>query len=375
MLPDVIVIGGGVIGLSCAFRLAQDGRRVTLLERGACGQAASHAGAGIIDAGSVLRSDALAQLRRTSVALYAPFCEELRDSSGVDPEFWSCGAVELLADASQARAAEAHLASPDPHESVQRLTPSDAARLAPGVALPEFGALWRPQVAQVRNPRLLRALQLACERRGVTIREREEVRDFDLSGGSRIDAVRTKTGASFAADAFIVAAGAWSASVAERLGAVLPVKPVRGQMLRFECGAAAPRVIVLQGRRYVVPRRDGVVLVGSTEEHRAGFDASTTADALDRLQAFAAGCVPQLAATPRAGAWAGLRPASADGRPYLGRWPRLSNLLIAAGHFRSGLTLAPITAQLIAEWCANRTPTLDTSAFDPGRVLSGESSA
>lgn len=375
MLPDVIVIGGGVIGLSCALRLAQDGRRVTLLERSNCGQAASHAGAGIVDAGSVIRTDALAQLRRASVQLYPSFCEELRHETGIDPEYWSCGAVELLADASQARAAEVLLTSHTAPEAVQRLSPADAARIAPGVALPEYDALWRPQVAQVRNPRLLRALRHACQRRGVDIREGEDARDVDIARGARIEAVRTAPGTRFAAGQFVLAAGAWSGGIAERIGAALPVRPVRGQMLQFECGVAAPPVIVLQGRRYVVPRRDGAVLVGSTEEHRAGFDVSTTAAALDRLHAFAAACVPPLGATPRAAAWAGLRPASADGRPYLGRWPRLSNLLIATGHFRSGLTLAPITAQLVSDWCANRTPTLDTSAFDAGRVLESEASA
>jgi len=218
----------------------------------------------------------------------------------------------------------------------------------------------------------LQALRLACERLGVAITVGAEALDFDIRE-SRLVAVKTSAGP-IQASQFCFTSGAWTGNLCTRLGVPLGILPIRGQMVLFNScdpAAAASRTvplvkhIVTEGSRYLVPREDGRILAGSTEEE-VGFNKSTTEEAIADLTSFARGLVPALEHTPIEKSWAGLRPASFDGLPYLGPLPGLANCFVASGHFRSGLFLSPSTAVVMSELLRGGEPRIDLSPF---RVL------
>ncbi len=364
---DVVIVGGGIIGLACAWRLAGEGARVALLERGECGREASWAGAGIVHAGSPSRTDALAQLRRASAAQYPAFARQLHEESGIDPEFRVCGSLDVITDDNQAASARRDCAA-DPR--LKLLSAEHAVAVEPHLTRSQRGALLDPDAAQVRNPRLLAALRSACAARGVQIREHAAVRTLRLDAGravaARLDAQDVH------ADWIVLAAGAWSTQLFVESDESVRVHPVRGQIVLLEQTPPALRHVVQAGKSYLVGRDDGRVLIGATEEPDAGFDKRPTAEGVSKLLDFALRTVPELRRAVLVTAWAGLRPGTPDGRPYIGPHPHAANLLVAAGHMRSGLTLAPVTAELITQLVLGRAPQLPTAPFLPGRATAPE---
>ncbi len=363
----VTVIGGGVIGCSVAWRMAQAGLRVTLVERGEGGREASWAGAGIIEAGSFARSDPLARLRQASVARYAAFVNELRESSGIDPEFVQCGGLDVITDDNQDAAADREVRAAGDRQAsgggpvVQKLDLEGARRLEPELGSDGVrGALHLPELAQVRNPRLLSALRAACVAAGVEFRTHEPILELCIDG-ARVTGVRT-SGGEIVSDRVVLAAGAWSG----RLSSMLRVRPVRGQIALLRMLPRPISRVLLCGRNYLVPRLDGHILVGTTEEE-AGFDARPTAGGIGRLLELARRFVPCLKDAVMVAGWAGLRPGTPDGRPYLGPAPGLNGLIAATGHFRNGLTLAPVTADLVAQLITTGRTEQDLTPFAPGR--------
>jgi glycine oxidase len=227
--------------------------------------------------------------------------------------------------------------------------------LAPGLR-----ACFFPQMAQLRNPRHVKALLAACQQLGVTLRPGCPVHGFDRHG-SRIAALRTAAG-TLTAGRFLLAAGAWSGGLLEMLGCQPVVFPVRGQIALLSSSPPLLRRILLEGKRYLVPRPDGRVLVGSTEED-AGFDKRTTAAAIADLLSLAQRLVPGLAHAHLEQCWAGLRPGSADGLPFLGPVPGLDNVFVAAGHFRAGIQLSPATALVVKELLLEQPLTVPLEPF------------
>jgi glycine oxidase len=220
-------------------------------------------------------------------------------------------------------------------------------------------------MAQVRNPRHVKALVAGCAALGVRLRPGCLVYGLE-SQGERVTTVRTSAG-SLTAGRYLVASGAWTDSLLAPLGRSSDIRPVRGQIALLRLPAPLVRRVVLQGKGYLVPRPDGRVLVGSTEED-AGFDKSTTAEAVSGLLAFALRLVPGLAAAALERCWAGLRPGSPDGWPFLGAVPGYTNLFIAAGHFRAGIQLSPATALVTKELLLGQTATVPVDAFRLGRT-------
>lgn len=196
------------------------------------------------------------------------------------------------------------------------------------------------------------------------IHENCEVTDL-IDEGDRIDAVCTSPG-EFKADAFVITAGPWTERILAREGVPTGIFPMRGQMVLFRCARQPFKRVLNDGPRYLVPRDDGYVLAGSTEEE-AGFDKSTTEEAIAELTNFATDLVPALRAANVEQTWAGLRPASYDGFPYIGRMPGLENAFVAAGHFRSGLHLSPGTAVVLADVMCGATPAIDLMPFRVSR--------
>ncbi len=366
--PEVVIVGGGVIGLSIAYVLAGEGRRCTVLDRGALGRAASWAGAGIIAPGACRPTDHVdAPLRTLGARLHAEWSGALRAETGLDNGYRRSGGLDLALDADEVAELEESTALWAAEGiAFERVAGPELAAIEPGLTTDLARAYFVPDRAQIRNPWHLRALAVACGRRGVDLRPDCPVLGFPTRG-ERVLAVETPAGP-IAADQFVVAAGAWSEALLAGLGVALPTPPVRGQIVLLRSRPPALRRIVELGPRYLVPRDDGRVLVGSTEEH-VGFEARTTPGGVRDLIDLALRLCPALAAAEVERTWAGLRPGNPDGRPTIDRAPGLANLILAAGHKRSGLQLSPGTAELVAALLQGRPAPIDPTPYRLDRPL------
>jgi glycine oxidase len=355
--PDVLIIGGGVIGLTTAYHLAHRGARVALVDRADFGQQASWAGAGILPPGNPARAPTpLEALRAQSVAMFPDLSRRLQEETGIDNGHRVCGGLELLEREGDVSSDEWRSEG----TAYQELDRPGLLAHEPGLAAGLEHGYYLPDMAQVRNPRHLKALTLACEARGVRMRPACPVRRL-LLGGSRVEGVETDQG-TLLAGRYLVAAGSWSDDLLEQVGWRPGIRPIRGQIALLNTGAPGPRPLLLMGKRYIVPRGDGKVLVGSTEED-AGFAPQPTAAAIAGLLEFAASLLPALGGAVLERCWAGLRPGSPDGLPFLGAVPGWANLFVAAGHFRSGIQLSPATGVVMAELLQGRAPSISLEAF------------
>jgi glycine oxidase len=356
---DVVILGGGVIGLTSAYYLARAGARVQLLDKGDFGQEASWAGAGILPPGETSHARTpLEQLRGQSSAAFPQLSAELKELTGIDNGYLRSGGLEFLGQQGDAAAHEWRGEGVE----MQRLNAAETRQLEPALAEGIGAALFLPGMAQVRNPWHLRALQEACVRLGVTLRARQAATEF-ITRDSRVVAARTSAG-DIPGDTFVVAAGAWSDQLLGQLGLSLGIQPVRGQIMLLHPAVPLLKHIVLWGAQYMVPRGDGRILVGSTEEE-AGFDKSTTVAGIHGLMHLAFKLVPALMDAPLEKCWAGLRPGSPDAAPFIGRVPGWDNAYIAAGHFRAGIQLSPGTGMLLRDLILGRTAIVPRDAFAP----------
>lgn len=354
---DCIIVGGGLIGMLSARELADAGLRVLVLERGELGQEASWAGGGILSPLYPWRYDAaVTRLASWGQPRYQALAQALAQESGVDPEWTPSGMLVLdPTDAMDAIgwAAECGV-------ECQRVAADACRTLEPGLGIQPETGIWMPQVAQVRNPRLVQALKHSLLHRNIAFEERSAVdglviREGQARGVQVGGQVRT-------ANAVVVAGGAWSPHLIGDLAPPLTVEPVRGQMMVFRAEPGLVRHIVLRDGRYLIPRRDGHVLIGSTLE-QVGFDKSTTASAKQALWNSATEMVPALADFPIERHWSGLRPGSPSGIPYIGKVPEISNLYLNTGHFRNGVVLGPASARLLADIVAGRPPIVDPKPY------------
>jgi glycine oxidase len=373
-MTDVIVIGGGVIGLSAAYELARQGVAVKILEQGQFAQEASWAGAGILPPGNPLRAKTPeARLRSESHRLWPEWTARLLDQTGIDNGYRRCGGLEVRLTGTAEQLDDEIAAWQDEGVEIQRLS-ADELREYERALIPHLVAGFRlPELCQVRNPRHLKALLAACSACGVELQPGSPVVGFDLERG-RVAAVRTP-GETHKAGQFLIAGGAWSGLLLAGAGLKLDVQPVRGQIVMLSAVPVPFRHVIQHEARYLVPRPDGRVLIGATEE-RVGFDKRNTAGAVAELIGFATGLVPSLAEAKYERAWSGLRPCSTSGLPYLGLVPGLDNAFIATGHFRAGLQMSPATAVLMRQLILGQELLLPLEAFACEQdARSGEQSA
>jgi glycine oxidase len=359
---NVVIVGGGVIGLSIAYALAREGVAATVLDRSELGREASWAGAGIISPCSERPSgNPLAALRSWSARLYPEWSAALRDETNIDNGYRRCGGVDVgwTDDENQAMQARAGRWREE-GIAFERLAEADFRRVEPALNPTVRVAYFLPDRAQIRNPRHLKALAAAVAQRGVRLQPGRAATGFAVAG-DRLTAVETASGP-LPCGCAVVAAGPWTAGLLGGLGLRVPTPPVKGQIVLLRTDPPLLRRIVEHGEQYLVPRDDGRVLVGSTEED-AGFDKQTTPTAVRDLIDESVRLCPGLAGAEVERAWAGLRPGSLDARPYLGFAPGFRNLIVASGHKRAGLQLAPATAEVIADLVVGRRPRIDLASF------------
>ena len=367
---DVVVIGGGIIGLAVAFYLSREKLRVTVVERGAVGREASWAAAGYLSfqGGSNTPGPRL-ELARTSCRMYHGWMEELAELTPADTGFLCCGLLELCLDEAEAGEAKQRAAwQQAAGYAVEWLDPTSLHKrhphLAPDLSL--HGGLLFPEVTQVRPPHLLRALTEAVLRLGGRIREYSPVTAITRSG-DRVTGVRLATGEHLAAPVVLNAAGSWAPQLAPEM-AFMPVKPIKGTIVLLEVPAPPTREILASSRGSIYTRADNHVLLGATVED-VGYDRGVRLGSVHTLVRQAMALMPSLKEASLVTAWTGLRPFSHDNLPYLGPVPGLEGAYAATGHYRSGIMLAPVTGLLLKEMILGRPPTLPPEPYQLTRLL------
>jgi glycine oxidase len=362
----VVVVGGGAIGCAIAYYLSRAGVRATVLDRGRIGMEASNAAAGMLAPLAEAHGPGpMLDLFLASLGMFPALTQELHEATGIDLEYRLTGILRVAfsdeeADELRQRLEwQQHLGLP-----LEWLDGAMLWEVEPRLSPRVVGGLFSEEEGQVSNQNLTLALSRAAAARGATIREHTPVTSLITSDG-RATAVRTPQG-KVAAGHVVLAAGAWTGRLARRLGLDVPVRPVRGQMLALGGMVTPIRSIVWSRRGYLVPRANGLVFAGATVEE-VGFRPRTTLRGLREMRRAAIEMVPQFAQAQAELTWAGLRPGSADDLPILGPLPGLENVIVASGHYRNGILLAPITGRLIAQAIIEGRPSEALAPFSPAR--------
>ncbi len=354
---DVIVIGGGIIGLSLAIEVRKRGATVLVVERGEPGREASHAAGGmLVDSGAETPA-ALQELAIASARMYPEFAQELQVESGIFVDLREQGAIVFppLEDARQ-----------QPAFKVESLPSASLAELEPALVHHERAAFFLKE--RSIDPRAITAAALeTAKRRGVDVSSGEEVTAVNLSEGKVHGVTSRKT--SYFAKKVVNCAGAWSGQIAPHQ---FPTRPVKGQMLCLIAPSRGTLTHVIRSPDvYLIPRSDGRILVGTTVEE-AGFDKRTDVATIQRLHRAAITLIPELRNAKILEDWAGLRPGTPDSLPILGE-TSTAGYYVATGHFRDGILLAPITARIVAQVITGENCDYDLSAFSPTRFSIGSS--
>lgn len=358
---DIAIIGAGVIGAAIAYTLVRSTRlRILLLERGSPGCEASNAAAGVLAVSSgEARQGVVLDLRRRSAALFPDLVAALEDETGMALGYRRAGLIRLafseadaiaLRDLVEHRNRQGLRCEMLRRDEVQALEPS----VNPSVCA---GALF-PDDCSIDNARFVAALVAAARQRGVEFRAGMAVRSLSKENGLvqlRLD------GGVLTVPQVVVAAGAWSAELLEGIAVKVPVRPARGEMAAIQPSGWTLHHTVSSGSGYLVPR-DGEVLIGSTTAF-VGFDARVTDEGVAALLANAAAMVPRLGTGRPLRTWAGLRPCPTIRRPIIAPLPGAENVLLATGHHRNGILLAPITAQLVSELVTGAPSTVPMRPF------------
>ncbi|HEX6190670.1 MAG TPA: glycine oxidase ThiO [Pyrinomonadaceae bacterium] len=366
---DVVIVGGGVIGLSIARQLALRGlRHVTVIERGEFGKEASWAAGGILAPQvEADRADGFFELASASRDLFPAFARALQDETGIDVQFEQTGTLYV------------GFTEADEHEMRRRfdwqtraglrvewLAREDASRLEPNLSPHVRCALRFPDDWQVENRSLTEALVRANQKLGVQLIANCEIKSVRIENGG-VTGIESET-KSIDAPTVVIAAGAWTSEIktSETNSSAVQIEPVRGQMLCFQIEPTFARHVIYSARGYLVPRSDGRLLAGSTSEH-VGFDKRVTEEGAASIKSMAFEIAPGLESAAIVDSWAGFRPHAPDDLPVLGPAADIDGLFYAAGHYRNGILLSPITAEIIAEAVVNRKSSRLAESFAPDR--------
>jgi len=356
---SVIIAGAGIIGMLSAYLMAENGLEITLIEQNYAGKESSWAGGGILSPLYPWRyPDAVTALAKWGQSRYPALLADIHQQSGIDPEHQVSGLLYLDIEDELTTAQQWMDTFTYPFEML------NAAKLhhLSHALHPNYAQGWfTHDIGQVRNPRLVRALQqLMRQHPAITLLENTRV-DHLILEGTQIRGVKASQ-KSFMADKVVIAGGAWSAQLLSQVQQLPKIAPVKGQMIVYKAPVGLIQQIILSKGRYLIPRRDGRIVLGSTLEFN-DFDKSTDAQTLHELKAEAERIVPALTAYEVEKQWAGLRPGSIDGIPYTGPHPSIQNLYINAGHFRNGVVIGYASCELLKNLILNETPIVNPEPY------------
>ncbi len=368
-MREILIIGGGIIGLTLARKLHKKGfGKITIIERGNVGRESSYAAAGMLaPQAETDKIDPFFRFCVDSHKLYANFARELFEETGVDIQLDKSGTLYLAFDEADAREIRRRFDWQTKAKlEVEHLTAKEIRKAEAFVSPDVREGLFFPNDWQVENRKLLDALQIYAEINDIEIIEQTEIENLLIENG-KIEAAQSKNKI-FRAETVILATGAWTSLIksGENVLASLDVKPIRGQIFSFRTAKRLFERVIYSPRGYIVPRADGRIIAGATVED-AGFDKNVTTSGIEFVRENAFEIAPSLVNLKISESWAGLRPFAKDGLPILGEFPGIENLYIAAAHYRNGILLAPITAEILANKIAENIASDYLDIFSPRR--------
>lgn len=370
MPQSVIVLGGGIIGLSCAFEAARRGMRVTLLEPGELGGQASGAAAGMLAPYSenTEQPDDFFHLCLSSLRLYPEWITAVEALSGMSTEWIQSGSINVFMHEADVLPVQSRLQWQNEWGAeAQLIDAAQLRKLEPALAHTAIAGVFTPQESHVYAPKLVVALEAACRNLGVNMMVHAGEIDEVIVHPSGGVTVRTQALAQpVHADRLVVCAGAWSGAYERWFGLSIPIHPIRGQICSFEHTANEVRHMVFSSQAYWVGKRNNRLVCGASEDV-AGFETSVTERGIGRLIRSSNRLFPFLESKQTAHRWAGLRPATRDGQPLLGQIEGMPAVIMAAGHYRNGILLSPITASIVADMLEGNKSKLSLSRFAPNR--------
>jgi glycine oxidase len=367
---EIIVIGGGVTGLSCAWRLAQKGVRVTVLEQHGPIPGASTASLGVLAYPTPLKQSPFLSLHRTSLGLFPQFAQELEEKSGISIGYSRCSSLEIIPTEPQYEQAEkevkvvnAQRLKVNGEPAMELLTPRESKQVEREVMTTQFGALYSRLTAQVAVEKLLQALRVAGTAAGVIFRDNCQATGINVSR-ERVKGVACEN-ETLSCEKVLIAAGAWTPQLSPLLKKNAYVEPVRGQAILVQTDRPLAHAVIKWNQKYVVPLSDNIVALGSTTEKESGFDIGTTLEGINQILTLTMQALPSLASCNIIKLWAGLRPAALDSKPHIGAVPGAEGLFVAAGHYKTGFAFAPLTSEAVADLMTSDSCEFDLDAVAP----------
>ncbi len=366
---DVVVLGGGVIGCSIAYYLSKENLKVLVLEKESVGSQASSGAVGLLSADShPFRDDNFRQAALFCRKAYADLSREFKTRYGNDLAYEQCGILRVAKTPEDLEVIKREALWHEQHVAkVEALGDAEIRARWPQIEGSLTGGIFYPSDSQVTSSKVVEGFCVAAKDQGAIFKENAILTHFDSKDSQVVSIEANKE--QYYAKHFILATGSWLGRLSHFFGYEIPMEPIRGQLLILQMKERIlPMPVTVGGAEYyyLVPKQDQCLYAGTTLE-KAGFDSVTTEESLAKIASEVTELVPSVSALPVRGSWAGLRPATPDDLPVIGRIPRFQNLWAGGGHYRKGILLAPWTGQTMADLILNRKPTIKMDSFNPAR--------
>lgn len=361
----IVVLGGGVIGLAIAFECQRRGHQVTVLEKVACGGQASGAAAGMLAPFSEIGEDPddFFRLCIASLKLYPEWQKDVKKVSGMDFEYTNSGSLYCVYHEADLLALEMRKSWQEPFGTKPEIISGDALyQLEPELSQEIIAAMYYPEESHVYAPDYVKALEEGCKKLGVKIYD--QLQSVEVISWKEEICLKSEDGTTFTGDRLVISNGAWAKELEEMFGLAIPVYPIRGQICAYHMPIGKVKHIIYTSQGYLVPKANATLVNGASEDI-AGFDTSVTEKGIRRLTNWNKHILPYLAKETPFHTWAGLRPATQDGYPLIGKYH--DHIIFATGHYRNGILLSPVTGYVVADLIEDSPERVPLSLFDPER--------